>query len=657
MDDQGAASDARRSIATGSHTLQHLTTTRDLPCIWHLSFLHVLVVQMTPTRKLLLWTATIIIFAAFSYPIRLLALRLSTISLSRSPLAPLLKFSPGSQSENYQVHPPLPSTFSFAYANVSATNSDKSPYYTRTLWVASRIYIVSLPRRIDRRTRMEALFNFMNLDFTWWDATSSQDAIVGEIMERVRWERVMHVIYTHWGLLPQSSLAQAVDGEFGSRVPVQTQHGFKSVSEVEAEDPIYWDEDAVTNPHVYPPIHANDDSTRSISPKSSNDSFRISFHIDIEQERPGNGTPDRPLELAGSELWTLDPLRDARSTQRTNPIPRSPCPDLRLPLPCAPLHFAFDMPSMEDPDWEIAEMADAIMQHDDIDNDEGGDFSNSLPLTPRGLNYEDLERESAAEETEDDLDEDSSPGSPRLRRHSMAPKSPYPFHLTLSRAMIACWNSHFRLLRHIADGSDDIAIVLEDDVDMEYDLPKILNRLSGALPAHWDIVFLGTCNGLSAGTFVPRAAGHMAVVLLMCDSPVDTMFGFFVQVIVGRPTKTSSLHFPLRRFPITRVPVTQTIRDTKISPFAYTLLLRRSAPMHMQYRVLARLESSATFVQPLRDHLCAHHRMKMTLRQKHQQVPKTQISRIKMCPRREFYPRFTGLVSLMAAHWIKRLSV
>ncbi|KAF8310853.1 hypothetical protein DL93DRAFT_2047873, partial [Clavulina sp. PMI_390] len=63
----------------------------------------------------------------------------------------------------------------------------------------------------------------------------------------------------------------------------------------------------------------------------------------------------------------------------------------------------------------------------------------------------------------------------------------------LSRGMIACWNSHFRLLRHIATGSDDVAIVLEDDVDIEYNSHAILDGLWDALPVGWDIVFLGHC--------------------------------------------------------------------------------------------------------------------------------------------------------------------
>ena len=441
---------------------------------------------MTPAGKLLRCAAAIIIFAASLYPIRLLALRVSTINLSRPPFTSFVNFSllPVFQPENPQAHSPLPSTLSFAYANVSVTNSYESTYSVRTLGIASRIYVVSLPRRIDRRTRMEALFNFMNLDLTWWDATSSQDAMVGETMERVRWERAMHVIYTHWGLFPQPPVAQPVGGGSGLGLPTQSQFGFKSVSEVDAEDPIYWDEDAVANPYVYPPLNDNDDATKPLSSESKDG---LSFFVgNEEQEFPANGTHGRSFELSGSELWTLDPLLDARSSQHTNPIPSPPVPDLRIPLPCAPLHLAFDMPSTEDPDWEGAQIADAALQHDDIDYGDGGDSSDPIPLLPRHLKHADLMQEEAAEEAEDAFDENNL--------HPMAPKSPYPIHLTLSRAMIACWNSHFRLLRHIADGSDEIAIVLEDDVDIEYDLSNILSRLIGALPARWDIIFLGTCD-------------------------------------------------------------------------------------------------------------------------------------------------------------------
>jgi len=58
---------------------------------------------------------------------------------------------------------------------------------------------------------------------------------------------------------------------------------------------------------------------------------------------------------------------------------------------------------------------------------------------------------------------------------------------------IACWHSHFEVLRRIADGDDEVAIVFEDDVDMEWDLDRRLRRIWPFLPEEWDMVMLGHC--------------------------------------------------------------------------------------------------------------------------------------------------------------------
>lgn len=139
-------------------------------------------------------------------------------------------------------------------------------------------------------------------------------------------------------------------------------------------------------------------------------------------------------------------------------------------------------------------------------------------------------------------------------------------------------------------------------------------------------------------------------------------FGFLggVQVIAGRPTKISFLPFPLQRFSTVWIPATTTMREIKLSLFIYTPLSLQNAPMHMWYRVPARLESFAISVQLLEDHFHTRHRRETTRhsRQKHQQVPKIQIPVIEKLQREEFRnPRFVGSVSLMAVHWIKRLSV
>ncbi|KAF8572856.1 hypothetical protein K439DRAFT_1377280 [Ramaria rubella] len=64
----------------------------------------------------------------------------------------------------------------------------------------------------------------------------------------------------------------------------------------------------------------------------------------------------------------------------------------------------------------------------------------------------------------------------------------------LRPAQISCWHSHYQVLRRIAEGEEEVAIVLEDDVDMEWDLEWRLRRMWGALPADWDVVMLGHCH-------------------------------------------------------------------------------------------------------------------------------------------------------------------
>ncbi|QRV73780.1 glycosyltransferase family 25 protein [Ceratobasidium sp. AG-Ba] len=66
-----------------------------------------------------------------------------------------------------------------------------------------------------------------------------------------------------------------------------------------------------------------------------------------------------------------------------------------------------------------------------------------------------------------------------------------PIPITLGA--VSCWYSHYQVMRAIADGPDETVIVLEDDIDMEFDLEKRLTDMWPALPKGWDIVMLGHC--------------------------------------------------------------------------------------------------------------------------------------------------------------------
>ena len=80
---------------------------------------------------------------------------------------------------------------------------------------------------------------------------------------------------------------------------------------------------------------------------------------------------------------------------------------------------------------------------------------------------------------------------------TLEPYSPRtPSHRLLTKERLACWHSHWRVIRSIADGQDDVSLVLEDDVDMELDIRQRLVGVWDSLPSTWDIVFLGHAVGL-----------------------------------------------------------------------------------------------------------------------------------------------------------------
>jgi GR25 family glycosyltransferase involved in LPS biosynthesis len=66
----------------------------------------------------------------------------------------------------------------------------------------------------------------------------------------------------------------------------------------------------------------------------------------------------------------------------------------------------------------------------------------------------------------------------------------------LTRSVVACWYSHLRVMRLAArvEREDEVAVVLEDDVDVEWDVRERVGALWGGLPVGgWDVVFLGHC--------------------------------------------------------------------------------------------------------------------------------------------------------------------
>ncbi|KAF8433793.1 hypothetical protein L210DRAFT_3556189 [Boletus edulis BED1] len=76
-----------------------------------------------------------------------------------------------------------------------------------------------------------------------------------------------------------------------------------------------------------------------------------------------------------------------------------------------------------------------------------------------------------------------------------------PNWMVLSPAKVACWHSHVSAIRrfverqdaHDRHRGDDVAVILEDDIDMEKDISIRLSQIWTFLPVGWDIVFLGHC--------------------------------------------------------------------------------------------------------------------------------------------------------------------
>jgi len=205
--------------------------------------------------------------------------------------------------------------------------------HSKTLGVASRIYVIGLARRVDRRISMEKLARAMDITLTWHNATDSSDPIATEILERVRWARE--------------------EAPKGHETELQGSESF---------------------PLVFP------------------DTQQLDEYL-------------APDDLDGSELWFLP----QSSPSALPPLPPPPVPDTRPPVTYV---------------------------------------------------------------------------------HDKSTVTPYLF----PASSAACWHSHFTLLRKIADGDDDVALIFEDDIDMEWDLEKRLRYLWKFLPDNaWDQVMIGHC--------------------------------------------------------------------------------------------------------------------------------------------------------------------
>lgn len=65
----------------------------------------------------------------------------------------------------------------------------------------------------------------------------------------------------------------------------------------------------------------------------------------------------------------------------------------------------------------------------------------------------------------------------------------------VNEGVISTWWGHTRAMKMSIKNGDESALVLEDDVDVEWDLERMWSRIERKLPRDWDMTFLGHCWG------------------------------------------------------------------------------------------------------------------------------------------------------------------
>ncbi|KAG2065960.1 hypothetical protein BDR04DRAFT_1234267 [Suillus decipiens] len=76
-------------------------------------------------------------------------------------------------------------------------------------------------------------------------------------------------------------------------------------------------------------------------------------------------------------------------------------------------------------------------------------------------------------------------------------KPSLPDWMILTAPKVSCWYSHIYAIRQFIDRAnttpEDVAVFLEDDIDMERDIETRMRHVWPSLPHGWDMVFLGHC--------------------------------------------------------------------------------------------------------------------------------------------------------------------
>lgn len=140
-------------------------------------------------------------------------------------------------------------------------------------------------------------------------------------------------------------------------------------------------------------------------------------------------------------------------------------------------HYPFDGPLQAEPD--VTELAGADLWA--LPPDDPRALKPSLPLAPSP---------------------DTRPDIPQIitsleRTRWWIQDSGIPFHDIVNGAVAACWHAHYSLIRTFAaapGAPDDTLMILEDDVDIEFDFERTLRHAMHGLPDDWDVLLPGYCD-------------------------------------------------------------------------------------------------------------------------------------------------------------------
>ena len=310
--------------------------------------------------------------------------------------------------------------------------------HSPSLGVFDKIFVIHLQGRLERKTRMESLQDALELDFHYVQAIQSQEDIVTKILKHVRHQRVKE------GWLKGGKGGSVLSESLASEVAVKRVRSSSQKDDLNALRA-----SAAQQPILLAAINAG------WRPHSlfSADAFALLQH------------PFRvPIGTTGSELWTpaVDGLPRQGGPNVTNSH-RWKAPDNNTGIPCV---LGLDQVKSR---WIVNRHSDEEM---------------ASRISGKPIPTLDASGSISSPSEDSGLDATSSDGENTAT---------IPWYQTLSRGMVACWLSHVGVLRQIVEGELRSALILEDDVDMEWDVEERLVGMWGSLPKDgWDIVYLGT---------------------------------------------------------------------------------------------------------------------------------------------------------------------